>query len=137
LVSICLIFLLRIPTRILHVNNLKCGGGGSATFQSCQTSRLDCQFSPLQVSFLPTFHYFYVLNIIFFATGAHIGFKACSVHQDAICDDLLFGKSVNTLSNHPSNDRLELGGIDHGGTWSNRTYVALALFSLLATCMVF
>jgi hypothetical protein len=25
----------------------------------------------------------------------------------------------------------------HGGTWSNRTYVALALFSLLATCVVF
>ena len=26
---------------------------------------------------------------------------------------------------------------NHGGTWSNRTYVALALFSLLATCVVF
>jgi hypothetical protein len=26
---------------------------------------------------------------------------------------------------------------DHGGRWSNRTYVALALFSLLATCVVF
>ncbi len=25
----------------------------------------------------------------------------------------------------------------HGGTWSNRTYVAPALFSLLATCVVF
>ncbi len=25
----------------------------------------------------------------------------------------------------------------HGGTWSNRPYVALALFSLLATCVVF
>jgi hypothetical protein len=25
----------------------------------------------------------------------------------------------------------------HGGTWSNHTYVALALFSLLATCVVF
>ncbi len=25
----------------------------------------------------------------------------------------------------------------HGGTWSNRTYVASALFSLLATCVVF
>ena len=29
------------------------------------------------------------------------------------------------------------GGRRHGGTWSNRTYVALALFSLLATCVVF
>jgi len=26
---------------------------------------------------------------------------------------------------------------NHGGTWSNRTYVALALFSLLTTCVVF
>jgi hypothetical protein len=25
----------------------------------------------------------------------------------------------------------------HGGIWSNRTYVALALFSLLSTCVVF
>ncbi len=25
----------------------------------------------------------------------------------------------------------------HGGTWSNRMYVAHALFSLLATCVVF
>jgi hypothetical protein len=25
----------------------------------------------------------------------------------------------------------------HGGRWSNRTYVALALFSLLSTCVVF
>jgi hypothetical protein len=25
----------------------------------------------------------------------------------------------------------------HGGTWSNRTYVAPALFSLLATCQDF
>jgi hypothetical protein len=28
-------------------------------------------------------------------------------------------------------------GYNHGGTWSNRPYVALALFSLLATCEVF
>ncbi len=28
-------------------------------------------------------------------------------------------------------------GLMHGGTWSNRTYVALALSSLLATCVVF
>ncbi len=31
-------------------------------------------------------------------------------------------------------ERGEGGG--HGGRWSNRTYVALALFSLLATCVV-
>jgi hypothetical protein len=30
-----------------------------------------------------------------------------------------------------------VAGSQHGGTWSNRTYVALALFSLLATCVVF
>ncbi len=30
-----------------------------------------------------------------------------------------------------------LHGWDHGGTWSNHTYVALALSSLLATCVVF
>jgi hypothetical protein len=29
------------------------------------------------------------------------------------------------------------GTFDHGGTWSNRTYVALALFSLLTTCVAF
>ncbi len=27
--------------------------------------------------------------------------------------------------------------LPHGGRWSNRPYVALALFSLLATCVVF
>jgi hypothetical protein len=32
---------------------------------------------------------------------------------------------------------LRVEGPGHGGTWSNRTYVALALFSLLATCVVF
>jgi hypothetical protein len=30
-----------------------------------------------------------------------------------------------------------LWGVYHGGTWSNRTYAALALSSLLATCVVF
>jgi hypothetical protein len=28
-------------------------------------------------------------------------------------------------------------GPEHGGAWSNRTYLALALSSLLATCVVF
>jgi hypothetical protein len=30
-----------------------------------------------------------------------------------------------------------LSGVNHGGTWSNHTYVALAVSSLLATCVVF
>jgi hypothetical protein len=43
-----------------------------------------------------------------------------------ICPALTFFLRENFLSSH-----------DHGGRWSNRTYVALALHSLLSTCVVF